>query len=98
MSLLQNKEVIDIKENGGILYFIENIDTGLWYYLSPNTIRIRTHTFGKVWDYPPPGEDDYWTSDSMEAMGFLTKNEAEEMIELIETYKNLHLQNYDREK
>lgn len=49
------------------VYFIEDLDTGLWYR---NVLLMKlpsVHTFGKGWDCPDPLPDEYWTNDPEQA-------------------------------
>lgn len=77
-----NDEVYLIKMNGGILWFIENKTTGLWWY---STFELKADlpcTCHKCYPngYPFNKYNDGWTNDPQKAEAFLTKDQAEKGI------------------
>ena len=67
-------------ENPKILWLIEDLDTYLWYYVSERIGQVKI--FESITD------EDYWTSNAYEAVGFDTENEAREMIEHLRNNKS----------
>lgn len=61
-------------------YFIEDLDTNLWYRNAMTLKLPSVHTFGKGWDCPDPLPSEWWTNDPHLALQF---DKADEAIEFM---------------
>jgi len=79
MKIKDDEKAAFIKMNGGILWFIENKSTGLWWH---HTLDLKDNlpcTCRKCYPtgYPFKKYKDGWTNDVQKADAYLTKEQAE---------------------